>query len=233
MILSGKRVLVVGGAEGVGFAVASQFAGKGALVTIASRSKTKLAAAVIQIPNAQSHIVDLEDNASIELLLADAGPIDHLIVTSRQRIAPHKVTEISLQEAIRAFHVKFWGALALVQKAARCIPAGGSITLTSGTAGLRAYPGQTVNAAINAATEALCRVLAVELAPIRVNVVSPGFVEEGSSSNERYQNTLKLVGRIPAGRLGSVEEVASAFLYLAGCDYATGSVLVVDGGITC
>jgi NAD(P)-dependent dehydrogenase (short-subunit alcohol dehydrogenase family) len=191
MILSGKRVLVVGGAEGVGFAVASQFAGKGALVTIASRSKTKLAAAVIQIPNAQSHIVDLEDNASIELLLADAGPIDHLIVTSRQRIAPHKVTEISLQEAIRAFHVKFWGALALVQKAARCIPAGGSITLTSGTAGLRAYPGQTVNAAINAATEALCRVLAVELAPIRVNVVSPDSLKRALLQTNAIRTTFE------------------------------------------
>ncbi len=233
MNLQGRNVLVVGGAEGLGFAVARLFAGEGASVAIASRSLEKGTAAAASIPGASAHRVDLDDPDSIDMLLAEIGLFDHLIVTLRRRIAPQRVTELSLPDAIAAFHVKFWGSLALVQKAAPYLSAGGSITLTSGTAGLCAYPGQAVNSAINAATESLCRVLAVELAPVRVNVVSPGFIGDNSASDERYQSALKLTGRIPAGRLASSEEIARAFLFLAQSDYSTGSVLIVDGGSTC
>lgn len=100
----------------------------------------------------------------------------------------------------------------------------GSITLTSGIAGEKIYKGASTMALINSATETLCRILAVELAPLRVNVVSPGFVEP------KPQEILEYATRFPAGKIASLDDVAKAYIGLLANPYITGTVSVVDGG---
>jgi NAD(P)-dependent dehydrogenase (short-subunit alcohol dehydrogenase family) len=107
------------------------------------------------------------------------------------------------------------------------------MVFTSGVASRRATPGMSVVSAMNAATEALARVLAVELAPIRVNTVSPGLVDARPLDPAQPERLQKLVQYVPLARLGGAAEIAEAYLYLFGNAYTTGSVMVVDGGVAC
>ena len=96
--------------------------------------------------------------------------------------------------------------------------------MTAGIAGEKVFKNYSTMAVINSAMESLCRSLAVELAPIRVNVVSPGYVAPKSADVEQY------VQCFPAGRVASVDEVAEAYIYLMKSSYTTGVSLVIDGG---
>jgi NAD(P)-dependent dehydrogenase (short-subunit alcohol dehydrogenase family) len=108
------------------------------------------------------------------------------------------------------------------------------IVVTSGIAEQRPRPGWSVAASICAAMEGLTRALAVELAPIRVNIVSPGVVKTplwaGMAEADREALYRQTAERLPVGHVGEPAEIAEAYLYLMGQSYATGQVLVVDGG---
>jgi NAD(P)-dependent dehydrogenase (short-subunit alcohol dehydrogenase family) len=121
-----------------------------------------------------------------------------------------------------------------VHAAAPHLRPGGSITLTTGTAGRRPGPGWAVAASICGAVESLTRALAVELAPIRVNAVAPGVVRSPlwasmapASREQLYRDT---AAAIPAGRVGEPGDIAHAYLYCLTQPFATGSILTVDGG---
>lgn len=232
--LKGKRVIVVGGGTGIGLALAKLVAKEGADLVIASRSSDKLRIVASEIGSAV-HIecVDLTDEASIKLMCERIGEFDHLAITARQTQPPQKFLESDLEIIRKAFEVKFWGQYLLAKHSAAHIRTGGSITFTSGTAAQRCYNGYSSVAAMNAATEALCRNLAVELAPTRINTVSPGFVDTNPPSPERYEFSKRLAGRIPAQRLATQDEIAQAYLFLMKNTYASGTVLVVDGAATC
>jgi len=234
MQLDERRILVVGGAEGIGLAASALFVAEGAQVIVASRSRIKLDTAVATLGGrATPECVDIDDECSISSLFARVGHFDHLVVTARRRVPPTCFRETPCDCAMQAFDTKFWGQFRLAQHACEFLRDGGSITLSSGTAGARAYPGHSVNAAINGATEALARTLAVELAPIRVNVVSPCFADDGTNSPQRLSGALTLLGRIPSGRLATCAEIARAYLFLVLNDAVSGTVLVVDGGASC
>ena len=113
---------------------------------------------------------------------------------------------------------------------------GGSIVFTSGTAGIRPRSGWSLSASVCAAMEGLTRALAVELAPIRVNIVAPGMVKSPLWANipeaDREALFRQTGQRLPVGHVGEVEEIAGAYLYLMQQTYGTGQVLIVDGGTT-
>ena len=143
--------------------------------------------------------------------------------------------EIDTADARRFVESKFWGPYAVARRAASQIRRDGSITFFSGAAGSRASPGFSCGSAINAAIEALSRTLSVELAPVRVNTVSPGLVdtpiwESIVSSPERQALFTDTAAKLPAGRIGRPEEVADAVLFLIRNPYTTGTTLFVDGG---
>jgi NAD(P)-dependent dehydrogenase (short-subunit alcohol dehydrogenase family) len=157
-------------------------------------------------------------------LFERTGAIDHLVVAVRPRITPAPFAETDLDEAKRAFDTKFWGVCGLIQAARPVFGPRGSITLTSGIAGEKIYPGASVMSVINSATETLCRVLAVELAPLRINAVSPGQVAPKPPAVEEQAR------RFPLGRVAGADVVAEAYVFLMENAYITGTVTVVDGG---
>ncbi|WP_454727520.1 MULTISPECIES: SDR family oxidoreductase [Cupriavidus] len=225
------RVLVVGGSSGIGLAAASAFAAHGARVTIASRSQAKVEAAARGIPGATAAVLDITDDAGVERFLHGAEPWDHVVVSAAQT-PTGAVRQLPLADAYAAMNSKFWGAY----RVARLVPVrpGGSLTLVSGFLAVRPSKTSVLQGAINAALESLGRGLAVELAPVRVNTVSPGLIAtplwdklDAATREAMYKNVGE---RLPAQRVGRPEDVANAILYLAGTGFATGSTVLVDGG---
>ncbi len=230
--LSNSRVLVVGGSSGIGLATAQMAGAEGAEVTIASRSRHKLDRAVALIQgDAKAVELDTGDEEVVGRFFADREPFDHVVVSAAQTPSG-PVRGLSLDEARRAMESKFWGAYR-VARAAR-ITEGGSLTFVSGFLSVRPSAGAVLQGAINAALEALARGLALELAPVRVNAVSPGLIETplwaGMPDDRRAAMFAGAAERLPARRVGQPEDVARAVLFLLATPFATGSTVRVDGG---
>jgi NAD(P)-dependent dehydrogenase (short-subunit alcohol dehydrogenase family) len=233
--LHNKRVVVLGGSSGIGLAVAQQAASQDAKVVIASSNAERVQKAVASLGgNAQGHAVDLADEAAVETLFKNLGAFDHLAFTAGDSLHLQDLATMDLRQARRAFDLRYWAALAAVKYGSRNIRNGGSIVLTTGVAGQRPRKGWVVAASVCGTIEALTRALALELAPIRVNAVSPGVVRTNlwqSMTVEDRENLYKSVGnRLPVGRVGEPHDIAQAYLFLMQEGFATGQTLVVDGG---
>jgi len=235
MNFEGRRVLVVGGSSGIGFAVARAVHEHGARVVIASRSAEKLRGAAERLHGAEGVRLDVRDEAAVRAYFAGSGTFDHVVFTAADwnQVDHARFADIDLAAAAKLFQVRFWGALAVAKHAAKCIVAGGSITLTNGMAAHRPQKGLAVATGMAGAVEHLVLGLAVELAPIRVNGVCPGAVrteawEEVPKEFRRVQEA-RLAGQL-VPRVGEPAEVAEAYLYLMRGTYTTGQVLRVEGG---
>jgi NAD(P)-dependent dehydrogenase (short-subunit alcohol dehydrogenase family) len=231
----GKRVVVLGGTSGIGFAVAATAAAAGAAVTVVSSQKANIDRAVGELgAGADGRVADLTDPGQVRSLFDALGDIDHLVYTAGGPLLLAPVNDLDLGAARDFFTLRYFGALAAVQAAAPHLRPGGSITLTTGTAGPRPMPGSAVTSSICGALEALTRALAVELAPIRVNAVMPGVVRSnlwaplpGGTREQFYQDT---AATAPLRRVGEVDDIAQAYVFYMTQRHATGTVLVLDGG---
>ena len=229
-----KKVLVVGGASGIGLAIAKQAAEEGARVVIASRSIKRLEAAATSLSYPiTTEIVDATSDESVTSFFSRIGEFDHMAVTIKPNLPSGEFAANEIDLVREAFDAKFWGQYRLAKTAIRYIKPTGSIVLTSGIAAHRSYVGYSIVSAMNAATEALAKAIALESAPIRVNVVCPGFVEAVTSQVNRLKYAQGVGAKFPLERLGRTEEVASAYLHLFKNSYASGSCLVVDGATSC
>ncbi len=224
--LQNKRILIVGGSSGIGLAITKQAYKAGGKVIIASRNATEKQHELTAVVGCEieAYSFDVTCEIETETALKKIGDIDHLVITTRPEIIPTPFVEADLRQAKEAFETKFWGQYHLIQKAQSHISQNGSIVMTTGIAGEKIFKNFSTMAIINSATEAFCRSLALELAPIRVNVVSPGFVSP--KSNE----VMKYARQFPAGRIALPEEVADAYIYLMESHYITGMSMVIDGG---
>lgn len=228
------RYLIVGGSAGIGLAVARQLQAGGAEVIIAARSHERFQLAASQLnAGTRFEIVDATDEKSITALFERVGQINHLVVTIKPSLPAGPFAENDLTAVRAAFDAKFWGQYQLTKAALPYLLPAGSIVLTSGIAACRSYPGYSAVSAMNAATEALTRALASELAPIRVNCVCPGFVNTAPPNPQRSEYVARLAPNLPLARPGHAEEIAQAYLYLLGNSYSTGTVLIIDGGACC
>ena len=233
-MLTDKKIIIVGGSSGIGFAVASKASQAGAEVVIASRSAEKLEAAVGRLgAHVRAHVLDATDEHSITEFFRHVGSFDHLVISIKPSIPTGHFLENEMAAVGAAFDAKFWGQYRLAKHGASHIRPSGSITFTSGIASHRSYPGYSAVSAINAAVEALCKAVAAELVPIRVNCVCPGFVDTDPPNNSRAQHVRTLAPNLPLDRLGVASEIADSYLYLLTSQYSTGTVVVVDGGATC
>ena len=204
-------------------------------VAVISRTSASVERALAELPpGTRGRAGDLTDPAVVCSLFGDLGDIDHLVFTAGEPLALTPLAALDLDQAREFFALRYFGALWAAHAAAPHLPPGGSITLTTGSAGRRPGPGWAVAASICGAVESLTRALAVELAPIRVNAVCPGVVRSPlwasmtqASREQVYRDT---AASIPAGRVGEVDDIAHAYLYCLTQPFATGSILTVDGG---
>ncbi|MBO2687116.1 SDR family oxidoreductase [Shewanella algae] len=210
--------VVIGGTSGIGAELAGQLRAEGAQVHVASR-RTGL---------------DISDEQSVYHFFESVGAFDHLIITAGSFAPAGMVVDVELAQAKAAFDTKFWGAINAAKQAARYIKHGGSITLTSGMLARKVVAATYVKTAINAALEAVTRVLAKELAPIRVNAVSPGLTDtqahHGMSDEARNTMYQRAEAALPVKRIGQTADIALAYLLLLQNPYMTGVVIDVDGG---
>ncbi|MFC3499437.1 SDR family oxidoreductase [Micromonospora krabiensis] len=235
MTLTDQRVVVLGGTSGIGLATATLAAREGAQVVVASSNQRSVDRALSTLPaGTTGHVADLTDTGDVSRLFEDLGPFDHLIYTAGEPLALMSVDALDLAAARAAFELRYFGSLSAVNAAVPHLRAGGSITLTTGTANHRPGAGWSVAASITGAIDALVRALAVELAPLRVNAVSAGVIRsplwDSLPEETREQMYAQLSASLPLGRVGEPEEVAQAFVYLLRSTYATGTVVTVDGG---
>jgi NAD(P)-dependent dehydrogenase (short-subunit alcohol dehydrogenase family) len=235
MDLYEQRAVVLGGTSGIGFATAKAAARLGAEVTVVSRRRASVDRALADLPpGTHGRAADLTDTGQVRRLFEDLGRIDHLVFTAGEPLVLMSLDTLDLEKAREFFTLRYFGALWAVHAALPRLRPGGSITLTTGIAGQRPGPGWAVAASICGAVESLTRALAVELAPIRVNAVSPGVVRSPlwasmtqASRDQFYRDT---AASIPAGRVGEVDDIAQAYLFCLTQPFTTGSILTVDGG---
>lgn len=239
MMLLDQTVLIVGGTAGIGLAVAEAVADAGGRPIVASRRAERVSAAVRQLgANARGEVVDVCDEASIQALLARVGPIDHLVATPFFEHAATPVTGTDAATVDGLFRTKFLGQYLLAKHAAAHLSPRGSITFTSGVLSQRPAAGWAALAAMNAGLEALGRTLALELAPRRVNTISPGIVDTGKRfaglpEAERAEKLQTAIGaKLPVGRVGQPADLAHAYLFVLQNPFLTGQTIVVDGGAT-
>jgi NAD(P)-dependent dehydrogenase (short-subunit alcohol dehydrogenase family) len=230
--LKGKKVVVLGGTSGFGFATAKAVAIAGAHVVIASRSRENVDKALKELPRGvEGTTVDVGDEAALERFFAGLGGLDHLVVTAGDSLSP---SSASYAQARQIFEVRFWGAYLSAKTAFPHIRPGGSITLTNGIVGIRPWKGWSVASAVAGAVESLTRALALEMAPIRVNTVCAGMVKtplwSGMSEAERDAMYAQQASILPVGRVGEAEDIAESFLYLMQSGFTTGQIVVIDGG---
>jgi NAD(P)-dependent dehydrogenase (short-subunit alcohol dehydrogenase family) len=238
--LRGKRVVVIGGSSGIGFAVAQRAIAAGASVVVGSSSIENVEAACPRLGNdASGSAVDVRDEASVAAFFAHVGSFDHLVFTAGDWGSfrtPRPTAQIDLAEAGDVFAVRFWGAMSAIKHALEYIADDGSITITNGVVAHRPRKGAPLSTAMAGAIEHLTQALAVDLAPLRVNVVCPGLilteVWDSIPADQRDDQLKQMTAAQPLPRVGEPAEVAEAYLYLMCGSFSTGQVLVVDGGRT-
>jgi NAD(P)-dependent dehydrogenase (short-subunit alcohol dehydrogenase family) len=228
MVLAGKKVVVVGGSSGIGLATAELARREGADVVIASRNADRLKAVAERI-GATAVATDVTSDESVAGLFRSCGTVDHVVVTAAQ-LATGPFKTVSMDEVRITMESKFWGAWRVARAAE--FRTGGSLTL--GYFSIRPRPGVAIVAAVNGALESLTRALALELAPIRVNAVSPGTIDTplraSMSEAARRDMLAKTAASLPVQRVGEGEDIAAQILAFMKIGFATGSIIYIDGG---
>lgn len=237
MILTGKRVVIIGGTSGIGFAVARAALDQGARVVVASSQSANVGRALDRLGGeATGFTLDVTRETDVETGFKAIGAFDHLVFTAGDWGGPRRgaFADIDLDAAQTMFGVRFWGAMRVVKHAHRWLDGGGSITLTNGMIAHRPAKGAVMSSAMAGAVEHAALALSVELAPIRVNMVCPGYVRTdvwaAMPEAEREAFLAKMTARQPLARAAEPAEVAEAYLYLMRGGYTTGQVMRLDGG---
>jgi len=240
MTLVNRRIVLIGGSSGIGLMTAKQAVARGAKVVIGGRTPERLTEAAAQIGGGvETHQVDATDETAMAAFFAKIGSFDHLAVlvpsapdkSVSAKLAPFLEMEPVLFESV--FRNRFWSQCWGARYGAPHMSRDGSIVLMSSSQPRKTIQRYSASCAAAGAVEALARVLAIELAPIRVNVIAPGFIATPGTDHipaDRRAAWEKIAASQPVKRLGTAEEIAAGMLFLMENDYATGAVLDIDGG---
>jgi NAD(P)-dependent dehydrogenase (short-subunit alcohol dehydrogenase family) len=231
--LKGQTVLVIGRGSGIAGAIVQAARDAGAHVIAAGRDSKALAAVYSGEPGITTETVDLTDEDSIAALGERLGPIDHVISTGSAR-ARGKVADLDRDAVRLSFDTKVIGPLMLAKHLAPRMPETGSFVIFSGVSAVKAVVGTLAVGITNAAADALARSLALELAPIRVNAISPGTIDTGAWDALGEQGKADFFAststRNPAGRIGNPGDISAAVLFALTSTFLTGQTLHIDGG---
>jgi NAD(P)-dependent dehydrogenase (short-subunit alcohol dehydrogenase family) len=236
MSFDGQRIVIVGGSAGIGEATAGAFAQAGGHVIITGRAKQRLDLAAARIGHpVEARELDATDGTAVSEFFGSVGTVDHLVLAA----SPGAVGSgpfASLEEAAlrQAFDGKFFAYVSVLKAALPSLRADGSVTIISAASARAAYPGAAGLAAVNGALEAIVPPLAVELAPLRINAVSPGVIDTQwwhvLPDEQRAAFFQAAAAASPVRRIGTPQDVAGAVCYLAGAGFVTGTVLECTGG---
>ena len=235
MSLAQQRILVIGGSSGMGLASAQRFVRAGADVFIAGRDAARLEAAVRSLDGKAAGIAaDTTDTARLAALMERVGRLDHLVLAAGGTPAWGPFAQTSAEALRRAFDTKLLGYWQALQAALPILRKDGSVVMLAGAASRVAMNGTAGLAAVNGGITQMAQTLARELAPLRVNVVSPGLVDtpayDGMPAAAKAGMFAAAAQSLPVGRTGRSEDIALAVELLVANTFATGVLLDVDGG---
>jgi NAD(P)-dependent dehydrogenase (short-subunit alcohol dehydrogenase family) len=226
--------LIIGGTSGIGLATALRLAAAGDTVHIAGRRTERVRALAAEHPQLIGHAVDATDRAALEAVLGELGTIDRLIITVAGSAGAGAIGSLDLDTLRAAFDAKYWPTVASIQAALPHLANDGSITLIGAITARMGMPETAGLGSLNAAVEGLVRPLAAELAPIRVNAVSPGGVDtpwwDFLPAEAREQFFAQTAATLPVQHVASADEVAEAVVFAATSRNVTGTVIETDGG---
>jgi NAD(P)-dependent dehydrogenase (short-subunit alcohol dehydrogenase family) len=236
MSFEGQNVVIMGGSSGIGEATARSFAAAGAHVIITGRSKQRLDAAAQRIGHpVQTHELDGTDEAAVTAFFGAVLPVDHLVLAlSAGAVGAGPLASLEETALRHAFDGKFFAHIKILKAALPKLRDDASVTIINAASARAAFPGTVGLAAVNGALEAIVPPLAAELAPRRVNAVSPGVIDtpwwDGVPEQQRAAFFEASAAGAPVGRIGQPQDVADSVLYLAGGGFVTGTVLECTGG---
>lgn len=232
-MLNNQHIVIVGGSRGIGLATAHLAKQLGAEVTLISRNAERLQQASDELGGVRIAIADFADETSINTAIADLPTIHHVYIAAGSFIGG-KVLEGNIADFRRAIDTRVWGSVHVVRAAVPKMNGYGSLTFTGGLSTDRPVVGAWATAVATAATEQLARALALELAPIRVNAVSPGWTDTpmwdsifGKAKQEVFAG---VATQVPVKRLSSAAEVAQAVIFLMTSGTVMGEVIHIDSG---
>jgi NAD(P)-dependent dehydrogenase (short-subunit alcohol dehydrogenase family) len=233
MDLKGKRAVVLGGTSGIGLATVKRLLAAGAEVTAGGRSEQNIASAAEAAPGATFRAVDVLDRDALEALFSDCASFDMLVnaATGGERaVGPFLSMD---PDGFRGSFDKLWGYVNSVRFGARHMIETGSIVLISGFPARKCQPGMSAISSVGNAVEGFVRGIAPELAPRRINVVSPGVIDTPMfpvQGDDRSKFLDQSTANNLIKRAGTPDEVAAAVMFLLGNEFVTGTTVDVDGG---
>jgi NAD(P)-dependent dehydrogenase (short-subunit alcohol dehydrogenase family) len=226
--------LIIGGTSGIGLATAELLSRRGDTVHVAARRPGRLPDTGEFVNDGRAHTLDANDAAAVRALCDKIGPIDRLIITVAGSGGAGALSELSIDSLRHAFDEKYWPTLTALQASLIHLRQDASITLLGAITARSAMPGTAGIGSLNAAVEGLVQPLAAELAPIRVNAVSPGYVDtpwwDALPADDRAAIFSQVAGQLPTRRIATASDLADAVALLATNSNITGTVLEADGG---
>ncbi|MBY0545265.1 MAG: SDR family oxidoreductase [Gammaproteobacteria bacterium] len=231
MELKDQSVVVIGGSSGIGLAIAQAAAKEGAKVLIASRSSEKINIAKQKIQgNIDTATIDLNSESSVKAFFDRHDKIDHLVTTAGSPKFK-SIDDMDLAEAKTGFDDFFWRAFLVAKYGLPKVNKNGSLLLTSGIIAAKPFKGAPVLSAAVNAIEGFAKALAIDVAPIRVNVLCPGFTKTPLLGDNPEERLAERISKLLIKRLAEPEEMAKTALYFMTNGYITGQIIRVEGGM--
>ena len=236
MNLKNQKVVIMGGASGIGLSTAKLASAAGAQVIITGRNSEKLKNALAELSSsAKGVVVDAKSSEALQNFYLDIGKFDHLVLSMSGKVGGGSFKSLNSELLHQAFDAKFFPYFLAIQYGLQTLNKTGSIVLVTAGSARSSFVGTSGLAAINGALEAMIPPLTLELKPLRINAVSPGIINtpwwNAMPKDQREHTFAQIAVNTPVGRIGHPDDIAQAILFLLENTYMAGTIIECDGGM--